>query len=81
LKSETEPYDLRPRRGSTWLNEGVPSTQVAERAGQSIEVLLVQIYANCLDGEKATLRRRIEDALGLTGDVLGEFGKLAALRP
>lgn len=34
------PYDLRHAAVSTWLNGGVPPTQVAEWAGQSVEVLL-----------------------------------------
>ena len=70
------PYGLRHAAVSTWLNGAVPSTQVAEWAGQSIEVLL-RIYAKCLDGEKVTMRRRVEDALGLTRDAPGESGKLA----
>ncbi|MFB6396718.1 tyrosine-type recombinase/integrase [Polymorphospora lycopeni] len=57
------PYDLRHAAVSTWLNEGVPATQVAEWAGQSVEVLL-RIYAKCLDGGVADLRRRVERALG-----------------
>ncbi|MDG4772829.1 integrase [Solwaraspora sp. WMMD792] len=57
------PYDLRHAAVSTWLNGGVPSTQVAEWAGQSVEVLL-RIYAKCLDGGEAALRQRIERALG-----------------
>ena len=47
---------------STWLN-GVPPTTVAEWAGHSVEVLL-RIYAKCLDGGDALVRRRIESALG-----------------
>ena len=43
------PYDLRHAAVSTWLNAGVPSTQVAEWAGHSLTVLL-QIYAKCLVG-------------------------------
>jgi hypothetical protein len=54
---------------------GVPSTQVAEWAGQSIEILL-RIYAKCLAGETATMRRRVEDALGLTRDAPSAPGKL-----
>jgi integrase len=69
------PYDLRHAAVSTWLNGGVPSTQVAEWAGQSIEILL-RIYAKCLDGEKATMRRRVEEALGLAAGRPGEPGKL-----
>jgi integrase len=57
------PYDLRHAAVSTWLNGGVPPTQVAEWAGQSVEVLL-RIYAKCLDGGDAALRQRIERALG-----------------
>ncbi|WP_026323039.1 tyrosine-type recombinase/integrase [Salinispora pacifica] len=57
------PYDLRHAAVSTWLNGGVPPTDVAEWAGQSVEVLL-RIYAKCLDGGDVALRRRIERALG-----------------
>lgn len=60
------PYDLRHAAVSTWLNGGLPATQVAEWAGQSVEVLL-RIYAKCLDGGVAQLRQRIEDALGVKG--------------
>ena len=34
------PYDLRHAALSTWLNAGVPPTQVAEWAGPSVMVLL-----------------------------------------
>ncbi|GAA3618453.1 tyrosine-type recombinase/integrase [Kineosporia mesophila] len=57
------PYDLRHAAVSTWLNGGVPPTQVAEWAGHSVEVLL-KIYAKCLDGGEAELQRRVETALG-----------------
>jgi len=56
------PYDLRHAAVSTWLNGGVPPTQVAEWAGQSVEVLL-RIDAKCLDGGVQLLRRRIDEAL------------------
>jgi integrase len=56
------PYDLRHACLSTWLNAGVPATQVAEWAGHSVDVLL-RIYAKCLDGTQDTARRRIEDIL------------------
>lgn len=62
------PYDLRHACLSTWLNAGVPATQVAEWAGHSVDVLL-RIYAKCLDGTQDAARRRIEDALGLSGAV------------
>jgi hypothetical protein len=32
------PYGLRHAAVSLWLNSGVPATNVAERAGQSVEV-------------------------------------------
>lgn len=55
------PYALRHACVSTWLNGGVPATQVAERAGHSVEVLL-KVYAKCLDGQDgipiAEFRRR-----------------------
>jgi integrase len=57
------PYDLRHAAVSTWLNGGVPPTTVAEWAGHSVEVLL-RIYAKCLDGGDALVRRRIQAALG-----------------
>lgn len=42
-------YDLRSCV-ATWLNAGVPATQVAEWAGHSVEVLLC-IYAKCIVGQ------------------------------
>lgn len=57
------PYDLRHAAVSTWLSGGVPATTVAAWAGHSVEVLL-KIYAKCLDGETATVQRRVEAALG-----------------
>jgi site-specific recombinase XerD len=57
------PYDLRHAAVSTWLNAGVPPTQVAAWAGHSVAVLL-QIYAKCLVGQDDAARRRIDAALG-----------------
>jgi hypothetical protein len=57
------PYDLRHAAVSTWLNGGVPATTVAAWAGHSVEILL-KIYAKCLDGQDAAVRRRVEGALG-----------------
>ena len=57
------PYDLRHACLSTWLNAGVPPTQVAEWAGHSVEVLL-RIYAKCLVGQDQIAKRRITEALG-----------------
>ena len=56
------PYDLRHAALSHWLNAGVPATYVAQRAGQSVEVLL-KIYAKCLDGADGIMNGRIDAAL------------------
>jgi hypothetical protein len=58
------PYDLRHAAVSTWLNAGVPATQVAEWAGHSVHVLL-KVYAKCIDGQESSALRRIEAALRL----------------
>lgn len=47
---------------STWLNAGADPTEVAERSGNSVEVLLTR-YAKCLDGRQDAADRRIEDLL------------------
>jgi integrase len=64
------PYDLRHACLSTWLNAGVDPTQVAEWAGNTVEVLM-RVYAKCIHGRDELNRRRIEDALrydvGATG--------------
>lgn len=57
------PYDLRHAALSTWLNAGVPPTDVADWAGHSVDVLL-KIYAKCLDGGTRQLRNRMDRALG-----------------
>ncbi|GIG62303.1 hypothetical protein Lfu02_66750 [Longispora fulva] len=57
------PYDLRHAAVSTWLNGGVPSTDVAEWAGHSVEILH-KIYAKCLDGGTEILRQRVQAAFG-----------------
>jgi integrase len=56
------PYDLRHAGVSLWLNAGVPATEVARRAGHSVDVLL-KIYASCIDGDERTANQRIDDAL------------------
>jgi len=43
------PYALRHAAVSLWLSAGVPVTEVAERAGHGVEVLL-RVYAKCVDG-------------------------------
>ncbi|HLM88460.1 MAG TPA: hypothetical protein VK284_05440 [Streptosporangiaceae bacterium] len=56
------PYDLRHACLSTWLNGGVDPTQVAEWAGNTVEVLM-RVYAKCIHGRDEINRKRIEDAL------------------
>ena len=58
------PYDLRHAAVSTWLNGGVPATQVAEWAGHSVAVLL-RVYAKCIAGQGDVARAQIARALGL----------------
>ncbi len=58
------PYDLRHAAVSTWLNGGVPPTQVAEWAGHSVAVLL-RVYAKCIAGQSEAARDQISRALGL----------------
>ncbi|WP_433289941.1 hypothetical protein ACQPZQ_41375 [Pseudonocardia sp. CA-142604] len=58
------PYDLRHAAVSTWLNAGVPPTQVAEWAGHSVAVLL-RVYAKCIAGQEEAARRSVALALGL----------------
>jgi integrase len=64
------PYDVRHAAVSTWLNAGVPPTQVAEWAGHSVTVLL-RVYAKCVYGQDEVARQRIEAALALTGAAEG----------
>lgn len=56
------PYDLR-HAGVDMANAGVDSSQIAEWAGHSVEVLL-RIYAKCIDGDAARNRTKIDQALG-----------------
>ncbi|HEY6424679.1 MAG TPA: integrase, partial [Pseudonocardiaceae bacterium] len=58
------PYDLRHAAVSTWLNGGVPPTQVAEWAGHSVAVLL-RVYAKCIAGQGQAALDQIGRALGL----------------
>lgn len=57
------PYDLRHSALSTWSNAGVGPTEVAQRAGNSVEVLLSR-YAKCIDGRQEIVNRKIEQLLG-----------------
>ncbi|MEU9632752.1 site-specific integrase [Streptomyces tendae] len=56
------PYDLRHSALSTWLNAGVDPTEVAERAGNSVEVLMTS-YAKCLYGRQTIANQRIDRLL------------------
>jgi integrase len=57
------PYDLRHACVSTWLANGVPSTQSATWAGHSVAVLH-QVYAKVLAGQETHARERLAAALG-----------------
>ncbi|XVV03380.1 tyrosine-type recombinase/integrase [Actinosynnema sp. CA-248983] len=61
-----DPYDLRHAAVSTWLAAGLPPTEVAERAGHTVDVLL-KVYAKVLDGQRDTSNRKIEDTLDDAG--------------
>jgi integrase len=58
------PYDLRHAAVSLWLNGGVPPTEVAARAGHSVDVLL-KVYAKCIYGQRDAVNSKID---GLYGD-------------
>jgi integrase len=56
------PYDLRHAALTTWLNAGVNPAEVANRAGNSVDVLLKR-YAGCLDNQEEAINQRIQAAL------------------
>jgi integrase len=56
------PYDLRHAAVSLWLDGGVPATEVAERAGHSVDVLL-RVYAKCIDGQRDKINKTIDGLL------------------
>jgi integrase len=56
------PYDLRHAAVSLWLNAGVSVTEVAQRAGHSVDVLL-RVYAKCMEGQQEHANRKIGGAL------------------
>lgn len=66
-------YDLRHAALSTWLNGGVDPTDVAERAGNSVDVLMKR-YAKCLDGRQERNNQLIQKALDLGEPVYGTQG-------
>jgi len=57
------PYALRHAAVSLWLNAGVPVTEVAERAGHGVDVLL-RVYAKCSTVARKGRTWRIDEALG-----------------
>lgn len=56
------PYDLRHSALSAWLCSGADPAEVAQRAGNSIEVLLTR-YAKCLYDRQSITNQRIEHLL------------------
>jgi integrase len=56
------PYDLRHSALSTWLCAGADPAEVAQRAGNRVEVLLSR-YAKCLYDRQSLNNHRIEDLL------------------
>jgi hypothetical protein len=58
---------LRHAGITLWLNAGVAATEVARRAGHGVAVML-QVYANCIDGEDRIYNERIDRALRLIGE-------------
>ncbi|MGW7004151.1 tyrosine-type recombinase/integrase [Streptomyces sp. NPDC054933] len=68
LKSPTgkRVYDLRHTCLTTWMNEGIPHSEVAEWAGNSVPVLQA-IYARCIIGQRDVYLKRAEAAQELPG--------------
>ncbi|MEV5967771.1 hypothetical protein AB0L70_38750 [Kribbella sp. NPDC051952] len=52
------PYDLRHAGITFQLNAGVPATQVAEWAGNSVKMVM-EVYAGCIDGQTSTALKRL----------------------
>lgn len=57
------PYDLSHAAVSLWLNCGAPPTEVAARAGHSVDVLL-RVYAKCIYGQRDEINKRIDGLYG-----------------
>ncbi|WP_206320793.1 tyrosine-type recombinase/integrase [Streptomyces zingiberis] len=57
-------YDLRHTCLTAWMNEGIPHSEVAEMAGNSVPVLQA-IYARCIIGQREVYLKRAEAALEL----------------
>jgi integrase len=52
-------YDLRHTCLTTWMNGGIPHSEVAEWAGNSVQVLQT-IYARCIIGQRELYLQRAE---------------------
>ncbi|GAA2894608.1 hypothetical protein GCM10010517_59330 [Streptosporangium fragile] len=61
-RDSARPYDLRHAAVSLRLKAGIPPTEVAQRAGHGVDVLL-RIYPKCIDGQHAHANRQITEAL------------------
>jgi hypothetical protein len=61
-KLARRPYDLRRAGISLALSAGLDPAEIAERAGNSVKVLL-DVYAKCIDGMSAAQNKKIDDAL------------------
>lgn len=61
-KLARRPYDLRHAGISLALSAGLDPAEIAERAGNSVKVLL-DVYAKCIDGKSAAQNKKIDDAL------------------
>jgi integrase len=64
------PYDLRHAGVSLWLRSGVDATEVARRAGHTVDVLL-RVYAGVLHGIEDEANQRIERELTAAEDPPG----------
>ncbi|MBU7598953.1 tyrosine-type recombinase/integrase [Streptomyces sp. P38-E01] len=66
LKSPTgrRVYDLRHTCLTTWLNSGIPAAEVADWAGNSVQVLLAT-YARCIVGQRDDYLKRTEEGQDL----------------
>jgi len=64
------PYDLRHAGVSLWLRSGVDVTEIARRAGHTVDVLL-RIYAGIIHGTEQEANSRIERALSTRREVPG----------
>lgn len=66
-KLARRPYDLRHAGISLALSAGLDPAEIAERAGNSVKVLL-DVYAKCIDGKSAAQNKKIDGALAADDD-------------